>query len=115
MFNYAYSETSEGDQGEARSQEYQALVHTIVMMEGADASPQDGVKRIQAIYDSAQVWTALLQDLASQDNHYTNELKAGIISIGIYILKHLQRMRDDKTLTFATVIELTNTIKEGLK
>ena len=115
MFNLAYSETSEGDQFEARSQEYQALEYTISVMVASDNNPADFGKRIQAIFDVSQVWTVLLQDLSSSENLYTNELKAGLISIGIFILKHLQRMRDDSSVSFSTVIDVTKTIKEGLK
>lgn len=115
MFNLAYAEAAEGDQGEARSQEYQALEYSIGIMEASIKDPSSPNRRIKAIYDTANVWTLLLEDLASPENGYPNELKAGLISIGIYILKQLQAMRDDSSISFSAIIDVTKTIKEGLE
>ncbi len=115
MFNLAYAEAAEGDQGEARSQEYQALEYTIGLMEASVKDPLNTAKRIIAIFDTTNVWTLLMEDLASSENHFSNELKAGLISIGIFILKHLQAMRDDSSMSFTTVIDVTKTIREGLE
>lgn len=115
MFNLAYAESAEDDQGEARSQEYQALEYSIGVMEASTKDPISSAKRIKAIFDTANVWTLLLEDLGSPENDYPNELKAGLISIGIYILKQLQAMRDDSSVSFSAIIDITKTIKEGLE
>lgn len=115
MFNLAYAEAAEGDQGEARSEEYQAMEYSIGVMEASRRDPSSAGKRIKAIYDTANVWTMLMEDLAHPDNAYPNELKAGLISIGIYILKQLQAMRGDSSVSFAPIIDVTRTIKEGLE
>ncbi|MBL1406436.1 MAG: hypothetical protein COC00_010670 [Rhizobiales bacterium] len=115
MFNLAYAEAAEGDQGEARSEEYQAMEYSIGVMESSLRDPENAGKRIKAIFDTANVWTLLMEDLGQVDNAYPNELKAGLISIGIFILKQLQAMRGDSSVSFATIIDVTKTIKEGLK
>lgn len=115
MFNLAYAEAAEGDQGEARSEEFQAMEYSIGVMEASLKDPANPGKRIKAIFDTANVWTLLMEDLGHSDNAYPNDLKAGLISIGIYILKKLQAMRSDSSVSFAPIIDVTRTIKEGLE
>ena len=115
MFNHAYSEAIEDEQGEARAQEQQAIADSIAAMEQSDLEPSHVGKRVEAIYFVVRLWSHLLNDLASGENASAPELKAGIISIGIFILRHVEKMRKDTTLTFAPVIEISNTILAGLK
>ena len=77
--------------------------------------PTDLAKRTMAIHSTFQVWVYFLEDLASAENHNSESLKANLISIGIFVLNHLDKMRKDRALNFAPIMEISETIQGGLK
>ncbi len=115
MFIQAYQEITADEQSSVRDDEREIIDRTIRMMVDSDLEPEDRIKRVKAIHFVMQVWSYFLNDLASTENETPDELKASIISIGIFIVKHLESMRRDKTLRFEPVTEISRTIKEGLK
>ena len=115
MFTQAYLEATEDEQQTARDGEREIIERTIQMMIESDLDANDGNKRVAAIHFTMQVWSYFLNDLASSENHTPDELKAAIISIGIFIIRHMESMRKDPELRFKPVREISETIREGLK
>ncbi|MBL4600393.1 MAG: flagellar biosynthesis regulator FlaF [Rhizobiaceae bacterium] len=114
MFNQAYTESMEDGQETARSQEREVLGSSIRLMREADASPDHHGKRVEAIYFTTRLWSHFLNDLVSADNVNSDEMKAGLISIGIFIMRHIEKMRQDKTQKFGPVVDVSKTIYDGL-
>lgn len=114
MFSQAYSESMEDGQDDARSQEREVLGTSIRMMRASDAAPENYAKRVEAIYFTTRLWTHFLNDLASAENVNSDEMKAGLISIGIYIMRHIEKMRRDRKENFGTIVEVSKTIYDGL-
>lgn len=115
MFNQAYTEQMEDGQETARSQERQVLGSSIAMMEASNNEPDHYGKRVEAIYFTTRLWSHFLNDLASEENANSNEMKAGLISIGIHIMQHIEKMRQDRDEDFGIVIDVSKTIYDGLK
>lgn len=115
MFNTAFSETIEDDQSEARAQERELLERAMYSIKQADDEPDNSVLRISAIQFNVRIWSFFLQDLSQDENQLPDDLKATLISIGIFILKHLQRMRSEKELSFEPVLSINETIMKGLR
>lgn len=115
MFNQAYTEQMEDGQETARSQEREVLGNSIAMMEASDKEPDHYAKRVEAIYFTTRLWSHFLNDLASKENANSDEMKAGLISIGIYIMQHIEKMRQDRNEGFETIIDVSKTIYDGLK
>ena len=115
MFNTAFSEALEDDQGQARAHERDLLDEATENIRRSVASLDDVNLRINAIQFNMRVWSFFLQDLSSEENEMPNELKASFISIGIFVLKHLQKMRIDGSLGFDPIIEINQTIAKGLQ
>ena len=113
MYN-AYEEITADSGADARLREREALLHSIVAMEEADQAPSDAVKRAQAVSQVSRLWTVLVSDLASAQNQYPRELKAQLISIGFFVLRHLEAVRTDETKDFAAIIEICQTLEKGL-
>ena len=107
-----YEDIASEDQGSARSSESELLAQAIAAMEQSDQAPQDAVQRISAVHFVRQVWSFFVSDLASPDNAMPAELRASLVSIGIFIIKHLDRMRDDRSIKFEPVIEISRTIQK---
>lgn len=115
MLNAAFDETLEDDQAQARSRERDLLDEATNAIRKAAAEPADAALRINALQFNMRVWSFFLQDLASDENETPNELKASLISIGIFVLKHLQKMRTDPALGFDPIVEINKTIAKGLQ
>lgn len=114
MYRAAYTEINENDQALARSREKEALEFTVKLMTDSLLETGTPVQRVTAIHQTAMIWTHFLEDLAMSENELSRELKAGLISVGVFILKHLQAMRLDSSKTFEPVVDATTTILEGL-
>jgi flagellar protein FlaF len=100
--------------GEARERERVALDRSIAMMEFAatrEATPADIAS---AIVFTNKLWTVLIEDLAAPDNGLPRELRAQIVSIGIWILRELERIRGDDKANFGDLIEVSRAIRKGL-
>lgn len=115
MFMQAYQDVAEDEQDSARENERFAVEQTIKLMKQSDLDPENHPLRAKAIHNTVQLWCHLLNDLVSKENANSAELKASIISIGIFIFKHLQSMRTERSITFRAVIEISETIRKGLQ
>jgi len=115
MFIQAYEEILSDEQGSVRSSEREILHQTIESMQRSDNAPHDAMQRIKAIHFIREVWSYFLNDLASAENETPAELKASLISIGIFMVKHLEQMRTDKSLKFEPLVEISKSIEKGLR
>jgi len=115
MFFQAYQEVNQDDQGSARSTEREVIGKSIAAMSACDVNPENLLDRVRTIHYVRDVWTYFLKDLALPENEMPNELKASLISIGIFILKHLELMRSQQDVHFDPIIEISQTIKKGLE
>jgi flagellar biosynthesis regulator FlaF len=61
-----------------------------------------------------QQWTILLEDLADSGNGLPDSLKASLISIGIWMLKRTEEIRQGETEDFSALIEISENIRKGL-
>ena len=113
MYN-AYDEVAAESGTEARLREREAFLQAIVAMEEADDSPSDADKRTLAISMVHRLWTTLIADLGSVHNQYPRELKAQLISIGIFILRQCESMRTDDSKEFSALIEISRILEKGL-
>lgn len=114
MQNLRYAEMLQDSAGEARERERVALDRSIMMMElatSADATPADIAG---AILFTTKLWTVLIEDLAAPDNGLPRELRAQLVSIGIWILKELERVRNGDAASFDDLIEVSRAIQKGL-
>lgn len=115
MFVDAYYDITADEQNRERSNEREILSRTIESMQQSDGAPDDLMQRVKTLHFVSDVWTYFLNDLTSPENVTPDELKASLFSIGIFVLKHLEKMRSDKAETFEPLIEISETIRKGLE
>lgn len=114
MHRLHYADAFEDDQSEARERERIALDQSITMMERAGSVHCESIDRTKAVYFTTKLWSILIEDLANPDNGLPNELRAQIISIGIWILRELDSISNDGTKSFADVIDVSKAIRNGI-
>lgn len=97
-----------------RSTEYRLFAQvTRALMQASEADKTDLAMRIDALDWNRRVWTNLAADCASQENQLPDQIRAGIISLSIFVSKHtsvVMRGQDD----FETLIDINKTIMQGL-
>lgn len=68
----------------------------------------------RAIHDNNQLWSALMADLAAEGNELPEELKANLISLGGFSLRHGAKvLSGDAEVT--ELVELNRSISAGLR
>ena len=114
MYSRQYEETLEDDQAEQRNRERAAIDHSIMLLEQARDTCGGAVDVSKAVFFTSKLWAVLVEDLADPENALPQDLKAQIISIGIWILKELERLRSGETNSFDDLIIVSRSIRDGM-
>lgn len=115
MYKLAYSEAVTDSGGEARAREHEALGRSIELLQLAhDAGPNSN-EEIVALAFLRELWTVLIEDLASPQNALPHVLRAQLISIGISLLRQAEDIRQGRQSDFSPLIEISRLIMGGLK
>ncbi|MEZ5899398.1 MAG: flagellar biosynthesis regulator FlaF [Hyphomicrobiaceae bacterium] len=115
MYRLAYSEVASDGLKEHRYSEREVLLKSISMMERAEQQGIKSLETIEATHFVARLWCHLIDDLGGADNSLAIELRAQLISIGLFMIKTADEIRNGKQKSFRSMIEITASIAEGLK
>lgn len=114
MYQHCYAEVLEDDQREARRNEAKALDHAATLLMRADAVPSPSMEGVQALHFTRQLWTTFISELAAPENALPEEIRANLISIGIWVLKEADAIRLDRSTNYAGVAEICAIVRDGL-
>ena len=115
MYEFAYNEAVEDSHQTMRAREREALDRVIGMLRAAQEKGPLSRERIEALFYLRRLWTIFLDDLQDPNNELPDQLRAGIISIGIWMMKEIDRARTRVTDDLAPMIEINEIIRDGLK
>ena len=115
MYQFSYADVQEDGVAEAREREREAINHSISLLTAAKANGLESRDAIEAVYFVSRLWVRFVEDLASPENQLSNELRANLISIGIWIIKEAERIRQRKSDNFQGIIDISQIIRDGLK
>lgn len=114
MYQFSYAEVSSESSATARDREREALDNTIDALKRAEAAGPKSREATEAIYLTRSLWSVLVEDLADPENALPEELRAALISIGLWIMREAEAIRLGRTKSFAAMIEITTMIRDGL-
>ena len=114
MYRSLYDEMAGDTPAGNREQERRAFLRSIELLEAACKSGPASRDAIDALYFVNRLWAVLLADLANDSNDLPESLKAGLISIGIWVLRRVEDIRNGKSTDFSALIDVTRTISGGL-
>ena len=114
MSRASYAQTLEEDPGLARRDEKTALLHLTRLIDQAAAEGPGSREAIDALAATNAVWSILLEDLIRPENDYPVELRARLISIGIFLLKEVESVRRGHSTDFGPIRDIIHTLAEGL-
>ncbi|MCY0149939.1 flagellar biosynthesis regulator FlaF [Hoeflea sp. G2-23] len=115
MYQFSYADVQEDGVAEAREREREAINHSISLMKVAKANGIESRDAIDAVYFVSRLWVRFVEDLASPDNQLEQELRANLISIGIWVIKESERIRLRQSDNFQGIIDISIIIRDGLK
>jgi flagellar protein FlaF len=115
MYRFSYAEVLEETPQSARAREKMALEHSIGLLEAAAELGPNSRDSIEALHFCRRLWAMLLEDLAHPDNALPKQLRADLISIGIWIMREAEEIRLGRSKNFKGIIDVTRVIAEGLQ
>lgn len=98
----------------AREQEAEAFDTGIRLMEEAKDAPLRSQQVIEATRHMHQLWSYLIKDLSDPTNDLSDELKANLISIGLWVLRETENILAGRSNNWAGLIDINRTVRKGL-
>jgi len=115
MYQFSYAEIVQDTCGEARLRERQAMERGIGLLALARDAGPDSRETVEALHYVRSLWAILIEDLGSAENDLPERLRADLISIGLWILREVENIRQGRTTSFDDLIEINRTICDGLR
>ena len=98
-----------------RAREREAMDRVIAMLRAAQEKGPQSRERVEALYYLRRLWMIFITDLQDPNNELPDQLRAGIISIGIWMNKEIDRVLGGQTNDLTPMIEINQLIRDGLK
>lgn len=115
MIEVSYAEIESDSLLGSREREQHLLDQSVAMMDQALAGGPQSSAAVEAMHFTVRIWTHLMQDLAGPDNELPDDLRASLISIGIWILKEAETIRSGEGGSIAQIRDITAIIRDGLQ
>ncbi|CAA2142870.1 flagellar biosynthesis regulator FlaF [Hyphomicrobium sp. ghe19] len=114
MYKFSYEETLSESGSRQRENERLAIEQSVALLKTAEKAGPQSREAIDAIFFLNRLWSFFLDDLAKPENGLPDEVRAGLISIGIWMLKEADAISKGNSRNFAGLIDVSNVIAEGL-
>lgn len=114
MYKFSYEEALSDSGSRQRENERQAIEQSVALLRSAERAGPHSREAVDAIIFLNRLWSFFLEDLAKPENGLPDDVRAKIISIGIWVLKEAEAISNGKSRNFAGLIDVSNVIAEGL-
>ncbi len=114
MYQFTYAEVVEDSPQEMRARERDALDRAVDLLRRAEEAGVRSPEAQDALVYTRRLWTIFLDDLSSNGNELPEALRAQLISIGIWTIKEIERLRTGAADSFADLVEINAIIRDGL-
>jgi flagellar protein FlaF len=113
--NAAYAEMLEDTPRLARERERAAIERAIELLHLAQEKGAGSREAAEALLYLNRLWSIFMEDLGSAENDLPRELRANLISIGIWVMREVDQIRSGQSVNFSALIGVMKTIGEGLR
>jgi flagellar biosynthesis activator protein FlaF len=104
MYKFSYEEVLSESGNRKRENERLAIEQSVALLKSAEKAGPSSREAVEAICFINRLWSFLLEDLAKPDNALPEEVRAKLISIGIWMLREAQSITNGKSRNFAGLI-----------
>jgi flagellar protein FlaF len=115
MYQFSYADIQTDSVADAKDRERQLLTRSIDLLVAARESGTQSVQAIEAIHFLNRVWTSFIEDLGGSENALPSELRANLISIGLWLLRESEAVRQGESENFDGLIEVSQIIRDGIQ
>jgi flagellar protein FlaF len=115
MYQFSYAEIQTDSIADAKDRERQLLTRSIDLLIAAKEKGANTVQAVEAIHFMNRVWTSFMQDLGSSENELPKELRANLISIGLWLLREGEAIKQGNSSNFEGLIEVSQIIRDGIQ
>ena len=93
MYEFAYNDVIEDSHQTLRAREQAAMDRVIGMLRAAQEKGPQSRELVDALFYLRRLWMIFIDDLNDPNNELPAQLRAGIISIGVWMMKEIDRVR----------------------
>jgi flagellar biosynthesis activator protein FlaF len=115
MYQFSYAEVQTDSVADARDRERQLLTRSIDLLVAARDHGPKSIEAVEAVHFLIRIWTTLIQDLGSAENELPSELRANLISIGLWLIREAEEVRQGRSTNFEGLIEVSQIIRDGIQ
>ena len=115
MYKFYYNEVLDESPKEARDNERTALDRSIALLQEAERKGTQSREAIEAIFFVRRLWGIFIEDLAKPENGLPQKLRADLVSVGLWVMRETEEIRQGRSSNFAALIDVSRTISEGLR
>lgn len=115
MYKFYYNEVLDESPKQAREQERTALEKSIALLQEAQQKGATSREAVEAIYFVRKLWGIFIEDLAKAENGLPPKLRADLVSVGLWMMRETEEIRNGRSANFAGLIDVSRTISEGLR
>jgi flagellar protein FlaF len=115
MYRFSYAEVLDETPQTARERERMALEQCNNLLAAAAEKGVGSRDAIEALLFCRRLWAMLLEDLAHPENQLPQQLRADLISIGLWIMREAEEIRLGRSKNFQGIIDIGNVIARGLQ
>lgn len=115
MYQFSYAEIQTDSVADAKDRERQLLSRSIDLLTAAKPGGGGTPEAAEAIHFTNRIWTSFMRDLGSSENELPIELRANLISIGLWLLREAEAVRQGRSDNFDGLIEVTQIIRDGIQ
>ena len=115
MYQFSYADVQTDSIADAKDRERQLLDRSIDLLMAARGAGTASQQSVEAIHFMHRVWTTFLEDLGNPENELPKELRANLISIGLWLLREGESVRQGASDNFDGLIEVSQIIRDGIQ
>lgn len=115
MYQFSYADIQTDSVADAKDRERQLLTRSIDLLVAARDSGTQSRQAVEAIHFLNRVWTSFIEDLGGAENALPSELRANLISIGLWLLREAEAVRQGESQNFDGLIEVSQIIRDGIQ
>ncbi|GLR85174.1 flagellar biosynthesis regulatory protein FlaF [Bradyrhizobium iriomotense] len=110
----AYEAVVEDSSLEARGRERMALTLGIDRLERLGKGSFSAEDLVETLLYVRRLWAIFIEDLSHPENGLPEQLRADIISIGLWVIKEADRLRAEKSNDVVQLVEINRVIRDAL-
>lgn len=114
MYQQRYAEVAGDSASAAREGERRALQTAIDKLSLAKARGPLSPEAFEATDFLRRLWSILIMDLSSEENRLPPDLRASLISIGIWVRREADLIDSGQSTNFDGLIDVNQIIADGL-